>query len=112
MSADSPSDASPMRTRQWMYIGPIIAAPIAHVAVSSYRLAKTRRARLAIVGVGIVGATAASVGMRLALMAHAGYPGGGETHADRVEVATKSGQEAIASPSFFTVLREALKGFG
>jgi hypothetical protein len=61
-----------MRERQWLYLGPIMAAPIAHISVTMYRHAKTQRQRQLIVGVGIVGASVAGLGMRLGLMAHAG----------------------------------------
>ena len=61
-----------MRDRQWIYLGPILAAPMAHIAVTSYRHAKTPLQRRLVLGVGILGSTVFSIGMRLALMDHAG----------------------------------------
>lgn len=65
-----------LRQRQWLYMGPIAAAPLAHIAVSLLRHAKTPMQRGLIVGVGVVGSTAATLGMRVYLMGHAGYAGG------------------------------------
>jgi hypothetical protein len=64
-----------VRERQWMYLGPIMAAPFAHFAVTLYRDAKTpQQKRLVLLG-GVGGFTCLSLGMRLYLMVHAGYPG-------------------------------------
>jgi len=61
-----------LRERQWIYLGPIIAAPLAHIAVTSYRYAKTPLQRRFVIGVGVAGTTAFSFVMRLVLMDHAG----------------------------------------
>jgi hypothetical protein len=61
-----------VRERQWLYLGPIAAAPLAHISVTRDRHAKTTLPRRLIVGVGILGASLGAVGMRIGLMAHAG----------------------------------------
>ena len=103
-----------VRERQWVYLGPILAAPLAHIAVTLYRDygSKSARARTILIG-GIVGCSAMTLGMRLYLMHHAGYPGGPNwTMAERVKVVSPEEKEAIQNPSFGTVLKEAFKGFG
>ena len=59
-----------VRERQWMYLGPIVAAPLAHIAVTLYRSAKTPQQKQLILGVGVIGSTVTTIGMRLYLMAH------------------------------------------
>jgi hypothetical protein len=44
-----------MCEHQWMCMGPILAAPIAHICVTLYRDAKTPRQKQLLFGVGIVG---------------------------------------------------------
>ena len=64
-----------VRERQWIYLGPSMAAPLTHICVTLYRGAKTPLQKQILFGGGIIGATNATIGMRLYLMAHAGYPG-------------------------------------
>ena len=102
------------RTRQWIYLGPILAAPLAHIAVSSYRHAKTPRMRAAVVGVGVLGSTALSIGMRMVLMYDSCYIGD-KSPADRVQTVSASDVEAkaeILKPSLWQIAKEAAKGFG
>lgn len=104
-----------LREQQWMYIGPIAAAPLAHVAVSSYRHAKTNFQRRMVLGVGVVGVTAASIAVRLTLMGHAGYPGGDiddQVAAQRTRVLTEEERAKDAGPSVGKIIREAGRGFG
>eukprot|EP01147_Barroeca_monosierra_P009442 gene9441-1684_t len=61
------------RQRQWLYIGPIIAAPLTHMCVTLYR--KTpRRWRPWMAWGGVGGLSLLAVANRLVLMYHAGYP--------------------------------------
>jgi len=102
-----------IRERQWMYMGPIIAAPLAHIAVTLYRDAKTPRQKQFLLGVGIIGSTVATIGMRLYLMHHAGYAG--SHHADvtsREHVVTPEERERMENPSIRKVMKEAFRGFG
>jgi|Transcript_16054 hypothetical protein len=104
-----------LREQQWMYIGPIAAAPLAHVAVSSYRHAKTDFQRRLVLGVGVVGVTLASFAVRLSLMGHAGYPGGDidkQVAAQRSKVMTEDERRHAEGPSMGTIIREAGRGFG
>lgn len=104
-----------MRERQWMYIGPIAAAPLAHVAVSSYRHAKTDLQRRLVLGVGVVGITVASIAVRLSLMGHAGYPGGDiddKVAAQRSRVMSEEDRADVQEASAGTIIREAGRGFG
>ena len=71
----APPEKVRLREAQWIYIGPLAAAPLAHVAVSSYRHAKTTPQKRLVLGVGVAGVTAMSIAMRLYLMNHAGYAG-------------------------------------
>ena len=67
-----------VRERQWMYLGPIAAAPLAHIGVTLYKspaVKKSRFLQTALIS-GIIGSTVLAISMRLVLMAHAGYPGG------------------------------------
>ena len=108
-------DKHPMlRERKWVYLGPIMAAPLAHFAVSTFRLAKTRRAKVAIAVGGVLGATSLSVGMRLFFMADASFVGD-KTVEDRfVETASidSNQREEILKPSAWQIFKEAIKGFG
>ena len=105
---------SRVRERQWIYLGPIAAAPIAHICVTLYRDAKTPRAKQLLFGVGIVGSTVATVGMRLYLMHHAGYPGGPNTDqiTQREKLVTASERKAMESPSVVQIAKEAARGLG
>jgi hypothetical protein len=90
---------SKVRRRQWIYLGPIIAAPAAHIAVSSLRHVKTERGRKIVIGVGVIGATLATVGMRLYLMRHAGYAAGERAHTERIGT-SRAGSHAEAHHGF------------
>eukprot|EP00123_Amoebidium_parasiticum_P000652 comp11512_c0_seq1/m.5960 comp11512_c0_seq1/g.5960 ORF comp11512_c0_seq1/g.5960 comp11512_c0_seq1/m.5960 type:complete len:119 (-) comp11512_c0_seq1:324-680(-) len=99
------------RKRQWIYFGPILAAPITHICVSLLRHAKTQRQKNMLIGFGIVGATAATIGMRLYLMKHAGYASSGVIHDDgRVLKVTEAEAERVRNPAIIEVLKHALKG--
>ncbi|CAM9492172.1 unnamed protein product [Phaeothamnion confervicola] len=63
------------RAPRWLYLGPIVAAPSAHIAVSIYRHAKSPQMRALILWGGIVGSTVGGIATRLWLMRDAGYPG-------------------------------------
>ncbi|KNC85589.1 hypothetical protein, variant [Sphaeroforma arctica JP610] len=97
----------------------MLAAPLPHIGVTSYRLAKTDHGKALVIGVGILGTTALSLGMRGYLMYHAGYAGGSGMNnlsEDQVRkrmatVSTEEGSQ-IENPSANAVLKEALKGFG
>ena len=103
-----------VRERQWMYLGPIAATPIAHICVTLYRDAKTPRQKQLLLGLGIMGSTAATIGMRLYLMHHAGYAGGNNPDvAKRIRtVSSAEEKEAIQNPSVTTMAKEAFRGFG
>jgi hypothetical protein len=97
-----------------MYLGPIAAAPLAHIAVTLYRDAKTVREKRALVTIGIVGSTVMTLGMRLALLQHAGYPGGPNLHVAQREKVVSSLDEKfeMENPTFWQVARQAFRGFG
>ncbi len=102
-----------VRERQWIYLGPILAAPVAHIAVTLYKSAKTPLHKRWILSVGIVGSTVGTVGMRLYLMAHAGYPGGPNYQmASREKVVTEEERKIIENPNLRSILKEAFRGFG
>jgi hypothetical protein len=102
-----------VRERQYIYLGPILAAPLAHIAVTLYRSAKTQQQKRYILGVGVIGSTVATIGMRLYLMVHAGYPGGPNYQmTSRERIVTKEEKEMIENPSATTILKEAFRGFG
>lgn len=113
---DFPSNSNTLRQRQWIYLGPIAATPLAHIAVTLYREAKTPTQRQLIVGVGIIGSTVLTLSMRLYLMAHGGYPGQGENIAAinerMIEVKTEKERQDVVNPSLGSIAKEALKGFG
>lgn len=111
---NDPTVKAVVRERQWIYLGPIIAAPMAHIAVTMYRSAKTVRQKQIILGVGIVGSTVMTLSMRLWLMAHAGYPGMEAAHLaqGRIKTVSMAEKEAIEQPSTAAQLKEALRGFG
>eukprot|EP00003_Mantamonas_plastica_P015289 TRINITY_DN2597_c1_g3_i3.p3 TRINITY_DN2597_c1_g3~~TRINITY_DN2597_c1_g3_i3.p3 ORF type:complete len:128 (-),score=23.65 TRINITY_DN2597_c1_g3_i3:29-412(-) len=102
-----------MRERQWIYLGPIAAAPVAHLFVTLYKGAKSERAKKWLMWGGVVGSTIATVGMRLFLMNHAGYPGGENSHVvTRQELVSVEEKEARENPSLGEIAKEAAKGFG
>ena len=82
------SGAYAVRQRQWIYLGPIAAAPMAHIAVTLYRDARTITQKRLILGVGIVGSTVLTIGMRLFLLSHAGYPGQEAPHLAQGRITT------------------------
>mmetsp|Transcript_103366 Transcript_103366/g.287903 ORF Transcript_103366/g.287903 Transcript_103366/m.287903 type:complete len:109 (+) Transcript_103366:182-508(+) len=107
---------SKLRERQWLYIGPIAAAPIAHIAVTMYRSSRSPLQRRMLLGFGVVGGTALAVGMRLALMRHSAEP-----HVDpraaasrvvHVQAGDEAGRRSVEAPALGTVLKEAARGFG
>lgn len=102
-----------VRERQWIYLGPIAAAPVAHICVTLYRDAKTPRARTLLLGAGVFGSTFLTIGMRLYLMYHAGYPGGANQGMEKREkLVTLEEKRAMENPSLSTVAKEAFRGFG
>ena len=102
-----------VRKPQWIYLGPIAAAPIAHICVTLYRDAKTPQQKRLLLGVGVIGSTLAMVGMRVGLMFHAGYPGQeSQTMAsERTLWVTPEEKAAIENPTVQTIAREAFRGF-
>eukprot|EP00471_Norrisiella_sphaerica_P009741 CAMPEP_0184500158 /NCGR_PEP_ID=MMETSP0113_2-20130426/43836_1 /TAXON_ID=91329 /ORGANISM="Norrisiella sphaerica, Strain BC52" /LENGTH=113 /DNA_ID=CAMNT_0026888401 /DNA_START=6 /DNA_END=347 /DNA_ORIENTATION=+ len=103
-----------VRERQWAYLGPIAAAPLAHIAVSLYKNARTPFQRKFLVGFGVIGATAASVGMRLYLMQHSGYLNSGDYNENgqkRLKTVTEDEKKEMISPSMSTIAKDAAKGF-
>ena len=104
-----------IRERQWMYLGPIAATPFAHIAVTLYRDAKTARQKQLLLGVGILGSTAMTLGMRMYLMCHAGYPGqemDPTVAKQRILEVSQEEKEDILNPSIGKIAKEALRGFG
>ncbi|KAG7360398.1 hypothetical protein IV203_035497 [Nitzschia inconspicua] len=102
-----------VRERQWIYLGPIMAAPVAHIAVTLYQSAKTAQQRKWILALGVVGSTIGTIGMRLYLMAHAGYPGGPNYQmASREQDVSLQQKRQMENPDTVTILKEAWKGFG
>lgn len=95
-----------------MYMGPILAAPLAHICVTLYRDAKTPRQKQLLLGVGVVGSTIATFGMRLYLFSHAGYPG---THnanaASRERLVTVEEKRALENPTLSHKVKETMRGF-
>ena len=57
------------RERQRICLGPIAAAPLAHIAMTMHQLAKTAQQKQLILGLGAVGSAALTVSMRLWLLA-------------------------------------------
>lgn len=101
-----------VRERQWMYLGPIAAAPLAHICVTLYQNAKTPLHKRLIMG-GVIGSTILTVGMRLVLMAHAGYPGGpNQQMAERERWVTQQEKENIEHAKLVDIARGAARGFG
>lgn len=89
-----------------------MAAPIAHICVTLYRDAQPRQKKY-LLGVGIIGSTVCTVGMRLYLMSHAGYAGGENAHAsDREKVVSVEQKRQMENPSVTTIVKEAFRGFG
>lgn len=103
-----------LRERQWIYLGPILATPLAHISVTLYRDAKTKQQKQFLLGVGIIGSTIVTLGMRLSLMYHAGYPGGrGEIPSDRYRtITTVEERERVEAPTWRYIIRQAFRGFG
>lgn len=101
-----------VRERQWIYLGPIMAAPIAHICVTLYRDAPPRQKKY-LLGVGIIGSTVCTVGMRLYLMGHAGYAGGVNTQmSEREKLVSAEEKREMENPSVKTIVRGAFRGFG
>jgi hypothetical protein len=115
MTEDDDRHLVHVRERQWMYLCPIAATPFAHIAVTLYRDAKTPRQKQLLLGVGILGSTALTLGMRLYLMCHAGYPGqemDPSVAKARVLQVTEEEKRDILNPSVKKIAREAFRGFG
>lgn len=103
---------SKVRERQWIYLGPIMAAPMAHICVTLYRDAPPRQKKY-LLGVGIIGSTVCTVGMRLYLMGHAGYAGGENTQmSEREKLVTPEQRKEMENPSVKTIVSGAFRGFG
>ncbi len=101
-----------VRERQWIYLGPIMAAPIAHICVTLYRGAKTPQTKQLLLGFGVFGSTIATVAMRLYLMHHAGYPGGPNSRiVERERAVTLEEKKQMENPSFAQIAKEAFRGF-
>mmetsp|Transcript_27844 Transcript_27844/g.76642 ORF Transcript_27844/g.76642 Transcript_27844/m.76642 type:complete len:112 (-) Transcript_27844:1755-2090(-) len=103
-----------VRDRQWLYLGPIAAAPMAHICVSLYQKAKTPFQKQLIVG-GVVGSTFLAISMRLVLMAHAGYPGGVNDHvSQREKWVSKDEKEKLMKDQegLVAIAKGAARGFG
>jgi len=98
--------------RQWIYLGPILAAPLAHIAVSMYRHAKTPQQKKLVIWGGVVGSATFSAGMRLYLMYHAGYSSSGLAEEGSVQMVTKEAKKDIENPTVWKILSKAFKGFG
>lgn len=95
-----------------MYLGPIAAAPLAHIGVTLYRSAKTPFQKQVVIG-GVIGSTVLAVGMRLVLMAHAGYPGGPNSQmAERERWVTAKEKQEIENARILEIAKGAARGFG
>jgi hypothetical protein len=82
-------------------MGPILAAPIAHLCVTLHRDLKTEAIAL---GVGIVGSTVATVGMRVWSKSHAGYPGSHNSRVNqREKLVSLEEKRATENLSFATI---------
>ena len=112
-SVSDPSVQAVVRERQWIYLGPIMAAPLAHIAVTMYRSAKTPRQKTLILGVGVIGSTVMTLSMRLSLMAHCGYPGMEAPHLaqGRTKTVSLAEKAEIERPNAAKQFKEALRGF-
>ena len=98
----------------YCYSLPIAAIPIAHIAVTLYRDAKTPRQKQLIAGVGILGSSVMTLGMRLYLMGHAGYPGqevSVEKTRGRILGVWEQEKNEIVIPSIGKISKQALSGF-
>ena len=62
---------------------------------------------------GVVGSTVTTIGVRLYLMAHAGYAGG-PNHGmqNREKYVTQKEKAEIENPTVGTIIKEAFRGFG
>ena len=134
-----------VRERQWIYLGPIAAAPLAHIGVtlygsslknesgrrgrqqsssttsSSISTTSSRKAlwmipqqtKRQILVAGIAATTVLTIGMRLYLMVHAGYPGGpNQQMAERERIVTKDEKYKLEHASTMEIAKAAAKGFG
>lgn len=115
-SSSSPAGGQPqlyrVRERQWMYLGPIAAAPLAHIGVTLYRSAVTPFQKKCVVG-GVVATTILAVGMRLVLMVHAGYPGGpNSAMVQRERIVTMEEKTRMEQATTLDIVKAAAKGFG
>ena len=101
-----------VRERQWMYLGPILAAPVAHVFVTLYQSAKTP-AQKRLFLTGVVGSTVSMLAVRFVLMYHSGYPGAANSDAsNRIKKVTSEEKHRMENPSVFEIAKEVFKGFG
>lgn len=101
-----------VRERQWIYLGPIAAAPLAHIGVTLYRSAVTPFHKQLIMG-GVVASTVLAVGMRLVLMVHAGYPGGpNRAIIERERLVSMNEKQKMEQASVLEIAKAAAKGFG
>ncbi len=74
----------------------------------SARRAATPLGKRLVLGVGVVGTSLATVGMRMYLMVDAGYTGAGDADADKHARVVKG---PAHEQSLFQVMKDALKGF-
>lgn len=102
-----------VRERQWIYLGPIAAAPLGHIAATVARSAKTAQQKQLILGLGLIGCTVMTVSMRLWLMGHAGYPGKESPHLaqGRIKLVSLEEKQEIERPSTTKQFKEILRGF-
>jgi hypothetical protein len=106
-----------VRERQWIYyLGPTAAAPLAHILVRPY-IAPPRRGNTSTgcwMG-GIIGSTVRAVGMRLALMPHAGYPAGRGMNPrvrEREQWVTGQERKNLEEPNAVEIAKGVAWGFG
>lgn len=107
----------PVRERQWVYLGPIFAAPLAHIGVTLYRASNTKQQKQIIMGLGILGSTMLTLGMRMYLMFHAGFPcvqtiADASTRNERIKRVRPDERKGIEDPSTIKILSEGVRGFG
>lgn len=81
LSPQSASSQKEVRLTQWGYIVPVATAPFAHILVTHLKtFPKHRRPLLW----AIAATTAATVGVRMVLMADSGYPGAERAKVERI----------------------------